>query len=161
MLIFAGCSKSTSPNPVNISGVWSGTGTLTSVKPISHPLAQLIAPSIGSSSASTVSISHIGQSVTLIETSDESGFKTTYDGTFDGHRIIVSETSSDTKVGIGISCPGGIVLDIETIAGSMSGILDENRITGTFAETVQCTYTGTNTPAGVISLSGTFTISKD
>lgn len=163
--LFCGCSDdggpaSPAPDYLNIAGLWSGTGQVASMAPTNHPLVQTILPLAGGSSPMTLSVQQNGQNITARLTWTGSGVYTDYSGTVGSSSLTLSWTYSNAAIVTGIMCNDGIARDMVRVGDTINGVINGNAITGTGAETDNCLITATQVADGVITITGTFSLTK-
>ena len=135
-LLAVGCGgggsapTSPTPTPLNISGVWDVTTTLTG----GNGLAECIALySIGQQFTSVANIQHRGTTVTA-QVTDSSGFVSNYTGTLTDGQFFATLTTAGLPF-FRTTCAGGIVYDFRTASHTLTGAAAATLVTGTGAET--------------------------
>ncbi len=157
-LLSCGGDPASSRN-TDLSGIWIGSQTTTTASPPGHPLTQAVASAIGEAYQSTVTFSQSGSSLSITWKFDNTGLKTMYSGSVDGQVFTADMTGSDALWLIDMELPGGVLMDVQYAVGSVTGSVEQNTMSGTFADTLQCYDSATDAPAGVVHVGGTFSLS--
>jgi len=121
---------SPTPTPLNISGVWDVTTTLTG----GNGLAECIALfSIGQQVTGVANIQHSGTTITA-QVTGSSGFVSTYTGTVTDGQFFATLTTAGLPFAR-TQCASGTLYDLRAASHTLTGTATSALITGTGAET--------------------------
>lgn len=151
-----GSSTPTAPSTVQVGGVWLGTTQITSASG-----GECVGPSLGIGSATTVSlqVSQSGSALTAVATSTTNGNSTNYTGTAGASSIALNATFSTAALST-FRCSNGAIRDLQQTAGTVTATITGNTGSGTQAQSYNVFVAGTSTSVGVLTLTGSFTMTR-
>lgn len=156
-VVGCGSSTPTAPSTVQVAGVWLGTTQITSASG-----GECVGPSLGIGSATTVSlqVSQSGSALTAVATSTTNGNSTNYTGTAGANSIALNATFSTAAFTFGFRCSNGAIRDLQQTAGTVTATITGNTGSGTQAQSYNVFVAGTSTSVGVLTLTGSFTMTR-
>ncbi len=164
-LVAAACGSSSPSAPSlvltgpDFGGTWTGTSTASSFTG-GDCLAPLLAPTVGSTSNITLTITESGANVTLT-TAGANGSTCTYTGSSNGSSIALNWTRCEPPLTLGTAqCPSGESRDVRLVSSAISAALTNNQLTGTETESYDVLVSGTSTSVGPLVLNSTFTATR-
>jgi len=169
LVLLVGCGSDDEDNPTtpgdpayaDISGVWWGNGTITSMSPGDHPLVLTMAPGVGNPSPASFVVQQDGQAISVRVTWSSSDIYTDYTGTVGEDSFTLTWTDSNAATIYQVPCTDGVERDLVRVSDSLTGTISGGTITLTGTKTENCLISSSQAADGTIQTSCTFTFTKD
>ena len=156
----------TTPTIAQVGGVWTGTGTRAGVTG-GECVGNLFQGFVGTVSALTATVTQTGSTLTATVTSPDTGLSCSYSGTAGSNTVVLNLTTCQVDTALNIECGGGVLRHIQLVAGSVTGTVSGNTMSGTTAETWNVFTEGLlpgsllgAVGVGVLTLNGTFQMTR-
>ena len=154
----SGSNSSTAPSIAQLGGVWRGTLTTTSITG-GECLASILPPAIGFSQISAA-VTQTDSNVSVTTTDLSSGDSEKYSGTVGQSSAVLTWSSCTACSAVGLLCSNGAHRDLVKQSGTINATLNGSTLTGVDNEIYNVLVTGTQTSVGVLTTSGTFTVTR-
>ena len=160
-LVTAGCGSSspTAPTIAQVAGVWRGTTRVSSVSG-GECFATAFQAAVGSVTTASAAVTQSGSTLNVTITDPSSGASCTFTGTAGETAIQLTVTGCTASDSIGARCPNGAVRDIRLQTASINATVNGNTMTGTEGETYNVNVGGTSSPVGTLTVTSTFSVTK-
>jgi hypothetical protein len=143
-----------------VAGVWRGTATTASVSG-GECFASVFQTFVGGSGAVSMTLTQNGTNVTATVPGSDGTSTNTYTGTVGASALTLNSTTCATCDAIGAPCPtGGAVRDVKLQSSNITGTVNGNTLSGTETETYNVLVAGTTTSVGTLSISDTFSLTR-
>ena len=153
------------PTIAQVGGVWTSTATLTGVTG-GECVGNLFQGFVGTVSASTATVTQTGSTLTGTITSPDTGISCSYSGTAGSNTVVLNLTTCQVDTAQ-IECGGGVLRHIQLVAGSATGTVSGNTMSGTAVETWNVFTEGLSpgsllgaVSVGVLTVNSTFQMTR-
>ena len=165
LCVFAACGSKSPAGPggasvVQVAGVWRGTVRITSASG-GECLAPIFQSQVGGSTPATATFTQTGSNITATVTLMSNNAVCNYTGTAGASDVQMTGTCSAAASPRNVPCPtGGGLRDVTLTNSTVNGTVNGNTLTGTEVETSNVTASGATAVLGTLTLSNSFTVTK-
>jgi len=156
-----GTTTSTTPQRVQLAGIWTLTETRTSVTG-GECLDGTMQGLVGGSITETMTFTQSAQSISAVSTVQANGVSCNWSGTADTDRFALNLSSCQSNANqFGLRCANGAVRDLRIASSGITAVVGANgNYTGTKADTYNVVVAGTTTQVGTFVISANVTMTK-
>lgn len=160
-LTACGSDTPTAPSIVQVGGLWAATVQTSSVAGGECVGATIQA--IGAVPlAYTLQITQTASALTAVATATATGAQTNFSGTAGTNTIVLNAISSTAGITFGYHCANGALRDLQLTAGAINATINGTSGTGTYAQTLNVFFAGTQTgvTGGILTTNSTVTMTR-
>jgi hypothetical protein len=141
-----------------VAGLWRGTATTSSVSG-GECFASLLQSAVGGSGAISMTLTQNGSTVSATLPGSDSTTNYTYSGTVASSTLTLSGTCTGCDA-IGVQCPSGALRDLKLQSSNITATVNGSTLAGSEVETYNVLVSGTTTSVGTLSITDTFSLTR-
>jgi hypothetical protein len=141
-----------------VAGLWRGTATTASVSG-GECFASVLQGAVGGSGAIAMTLTQNGSAVSATLPSSDSTTSYTYSGKVESNTLTLTGTCSGCD-GIGVACPTGAMRDLKLQSSNITATVNGNTLSGSEVEIYNVLVSQTTTSVGTLSVTDTFSLTR-
>ncbi len=143
-----------------VAGLWRGTATTTSISG-GECFASVFQGFVGGSGPISMTLTQNGANVTATVPGADNSSNYTYAGTVGASSLTLSSTACSACDAIGAQCPtGGALRDVKIQSSNITATVNGNTLSGTEVETYNVLVAGTTSSLGTLTITDTFSLTR-